>query len=131
MFTQKHTADGNVIPKARCTAKGYAQVEGIDYTESYSPVVSDVTVRTVFKLGLDRDYANVVYNVTAAFLNGKLEEDIYIELPLGFGCPAGTISKLNNAMYGLVQSASQWMKLKTQIMTSLVLDNAKWTHAYS
>jgi len=61
----------------------------------------------------------VVYDVTAAFLNGKLEEDIYIELPLGFGYPAGTIAKLNNAMYGLVQSARQWMKLKKQTMIQL------------
>jgi len=119
VFTEKNTADGNLIPKARCTAKGYAQVEGVDYTESYSPVVSDVTARTVFKIGLDRDYCNVVYDVTAAFLNGKLEEEIYIELPLGFGYPAGTIAKLNNAMYGLVQSARQWMKLKKETMVRL------------
>jgi len=85
VFTEKHDTLGNITPKVRCTAKGYAQVEGVDYTESYSPVVNDVTARTVFKIGLDRDYSHVVYDVTAAFLNGKLEEDLYIELPLGFG----------------------------------------------
>ena len=94
-----------MFAKSRCVAKGFTQIPGVDYMESFSPVLNDVTARTIFTIGLNRGYDFQVYDVNAAFLNGELEEEIYLELPEGFEYPAGTIVRLRKAMYGLVQAA--------------------------
>ena len=75
-----------------------------------------MTARTVFTIGLNKYYDFQVYDVNAAFLNGDLEEEIYLELPEGFDHPPGTIVQLCKAMYGLVQAARMWMKKKTKIL---------------
>ena len=118
-FKKKTTVDGKIEAKGRCVAKGYTQIEGLDYKEAVSPVVNEVTAREVFGVGLHRGYVNKVYDVDAAFLNGDLEEEIYLELTEGFGEPKGTIVRLNKAMYGLFQAARMWKKKKALLMKRL------------
>ena len=72
IFKQKTTTEGEVMPKARFVAKGYTQIEGLDYQEAFAPVVNEVTSRIVFGIGLKRQYSTKVYDVDAAFLNGDL-----------------------------------------------------------
>jgi len=79
IFKRKIDKDGNVFAKSRCVAKGFTQVPGVDYVESYAPVVNDVTARTVFTIGMNKGYDFQVYDVNAAFLNGELEEEIYLK----------------------------------------------------
>ena len=102
IFKRKTDKDGNLFAKSCCVAKGFTQIPGVDYVESYAPVINDVTARTVFTIGLNKGYDFQVYDVNAAFLNGDLEEEIYLELPEGFDHPPGTIVQLCKAMYGLV-----------------------------
>ena len=70
-------------------------------------------------MGLHKGYVNRVYDVDASFLNGNLEEEIYLELPESFDEPAGTIVRLNKEMYGLVQAARMWTKKKALLMKQL------------
>ena len=99
--------------------KGYNQIPGVDFTESFAPVVNDASMHIVLILMLAFGWDARVLDVETAFLEGKLDEDIYIEIPEGmaelFGLPDGVgvethVLKLNSSMYGLIQAACQFYK---------------------
>jgi hypothetical protein len=100
--------------KARFCVRGDRQVEGIDYTEKYSPVVSWSTVRMLMSLGLSRDLCSKQVDFSNAFVQAKLRDDehIYVATPKGFGSEGedGTemVLKLNRSLYGLVQAPLYW-----------------------
>ena len=78
----------NSFPKGRLVSKGYEQVPGVDYTETFSPVATDTSVRTVWAVSLyyqDKydDWTMEMVDVETAFLNADLDEEIYIEVPEG------------------------------------------------
>ncbi|GKB46938.1 ribonuclease H-like domain-containing protein [Tanacetum coccineum] len=115
LYKIKYKAFGQVDKyKARVVAKGFSQREGIDFDETFSPVVKmDMyTVICLFKslLFLMADPIILcLWKVNNAFLNGDLNEDIYMSLPLGFECSDKTkVCKLNKALYGLKQAPRQW-----------------------
>jgi len=97
--------------------KGFTQIRGVDYTEKFAPVVNDVTMRTLTVFGLKRGYVFKVYDVDVAFLQGRLNEEIYIRLPDGFE-HAGEIVRLNRSLYGLMQAARAWYMRKANLMTN-------------
>jgi hypothetical protein len=70
--------------KARLVAKGYSQMPGIDYTDIYSPVVKHTSIRALLGLVASNDYELEQLDVTTAFLNGELEEEIFMQQPEGF-----------------------------------------------
>ena len=90
--------------KARFVAKGYNQVEGLDYNELFSAVAHKDSIRVFLALvnyfNLECDQVDIV----AAFLNGDLEETIYMEAPEGSDIPANKVLRLRKSLYGLKQS---------------------------
>ena len=74
----------NVCYKARLVAKGYAQKEGVDYNEVFSPVVKHSYIRILLALVAQLDLEIVQMDVKTAFLHGDLEEEIYMSQPEGF-----------------------------------------------
>ena len=102
----KKKSDGRF--KARLVARGYTQVEGIDYFDVFAPVVSKNTLRLLLALAAVNDWDITHLDVETAFLYGDLEEDIYMEAPAGSYFPKGSILRLRKSLYGLKQAPRQW-----------------------
>ena len=84
----KYKADGSVERyKARLVAKGYAQKYGIDYNETFSPVVRFSSIRTLLAFALQNSMYVHQMDVVTAFLNGELDEEIFMEQPEGYVVP--------------------------------------------
>ena len=85
VFKVKTNADGTTERfKARLVAQGYTQREGLDYDETFSPVVRSESVRSVISLACKEGLKLHQMDVTTAFLNGELDQEIYMRQPKGF-----------------------------------------------
>ncbi|KAM2680165.1 hypothetical protein EV2_011992 [Malus domestica] len=112
VYAKKEDADekSNVRFKARLVAKGYAQKEGIDYNEIFSPVVKHSSIRIMLALVAQYDLELVQLDVKTAFLHGDLNEEIYMCQPDGYIVKGkeNLFCKLKKSLYGLKQSPRQW-----------------------
>ncbi|KAE8730408.1 BTB/POZ domain-containing protein NPY2 [Hibiscus syriacus] len=102
--------NNNICYKARLVAKGYAQTEGVDYNEVFSPVVKHSSIRILLALVAQLDLELVQMDVKTAFLHGDLDEEIYMTQPDGFKVAEKEemVCKLEKSLYGLKQSPRQW-----------------------
>ena len=108
VFKVKVAADGSVTRhKARLVAQGFSQKPGLDYDETFSPVVRSETVRTVFAICAQEGLLMHQMDVATAFLNGNLEEDVFMEQPEGYR-ENNLVCKLKRSLYGLKQSPRCW-----------------------
>lgn len=111
IFKRKIGADGKVETyKARLVAKGYSQREGLDYHETFSPVVMLKSIRTLLAIAAYYDYEIWQMDVKTAFLNGFIDEEIYMQQPEGFVSDSQKhkVCKLQRSIYGLKQASRSW-----------------------
>ena len=104
--------------KARLVAQGFSQKFGLDYDETFCPVVRGESVRAVIALAAERGLMLHQLDVTTAFLNGTLEEEVYMKQPEGFVVDGkeDMVCKLHKSIYGLKQSPRCWnMALDTHL----------------
>eukprot|EP00253_Pinus_taeda_P026120 PITA_26120 len=111
IFKNNLNENGEVIRnKARLVCKGYAQQEGIDFEEPFAPVARLEAIRMFLAISSFQKFKVYQMDVKSAFLNGDLEEEVYIEYPEGFilGNDAKLVCKLKKALYGLKQAPRAW-----------------------
>jgi hypothetical protein len=100
-FKRKRYPDGSIRKlKARICARGFEQIEGIDYFETYAPVVQWMTVRVILIMTILLHLENKQIDYTAAFLQAPIDHDVYVEMPKLFAVD-GKVWKLQRAIYGL------------------------------
>ncbi|RVW78512.1 Retrovirus-related Pol polyprotein from transposon TNT 1-94 [Vitis vinifera] len=111
VFRRKYHTDGMIQTfKARLVAKGFKQREGIDYFDTYAPVARTTSIRILFALASIHNLFVHQMDVKTAFLNGDLNEEVYMEQPEGFVLLGNEnkVCKLVKSLYGLKQAPKQW-----------------------
>lgn len=111
-YALKRDSTGKIVRhKARLVVKGFHQREGIDFDEVYAPVSKHATVRFMLSHAAAEDCELHQLDIKTAFLNGDLEEDVYVQQPPGFHQgDSNMVCHLKKALYGLRQAPRQWHK---------------------
>jgi transposase InsO family protein len=111
VFKNKMNEQGQIVRnKARLVCKGYAQVEGQDFDETFAPVARLEAIRMFLAYACHKNFKVYQMDVKSTFLNGDLEEDVYVEQPEGFSLTDNPdyVCKLKKALYGLKQAPRAW-----------------------
>jgi hypothetical protein len=109
VFKTKRDNDGNVVRhKARLVAKGFVQRFGIDYEETFAPVVRYTSIRFLIALAVKKGMHIHQMDAVTAFLQGEIDKEIFIKQPEGFEDGSNRVCRLKKAIYGLKQSSRMW-----------------------
>lgn len=121
VYKSKEGSKGEIVYKARLVAQGFLQRHGMDYDETFAPVVRQTTLRTLLAVAGHRKMHVLHLDAKTAFLNSELEETVYMRQPMGFVKEGKEhqVCELKKAIYGLKQSARSW----NQTISNLLLGN--------
>ena len=132
VFAIMFNPDGSVAKlKARLVAKGYAQTYGVGYFDTFSPIDKLTSVRLFISLVASYDWNLHQLDIKNVFLHGDLQEEVYMEQPLGF-VPQGEIGKvcrLWESVYGLKQSLRAWFGKFSQAVETFDMQKSKSNHS--
>ncbi|KXJ80258.1 hypothetical protein RP20_CCG025870 [Aedes albopictus] len=121
VFKLKRNEAGEAVKhKARIVAQGYTQTFGIDYSEVFAPVTRQTTLRAMLAVAGKKGLLLKQYDVKTAYLNGTIDEELYMRQPPGFQtAESDMVCKLQKSIYGLKQSARCWNKALHSVLIEL------------
>ena len=120
MYTWKVDEHGWVVKaKSRLVARGFKQLEGVDFSETFAPTVSSSCVRLLSAIACECDLDLCHFDVDQAFVQSDLEEDVFLRLPKGCGDLSGKVVRLNKSLYGLKQASRTCHAYLTTCLKSL------------
>lgn len=126
VYKLKTDTNGNIQKfRARLVAKGFSQREGIDFNETFSPVVRFDSIRILLTVIVQENLVLKQFDVKTAFLNGDIEEVIYMKQPTGFNDGTTRVCKLLKSLYGLRQSSRCWNQRIKVFLTNYGLKQSK------
>ena len=119
IFKLKTLPDGASKHKARLVARGFSQVEGVDFTETFAPVIRFQSLRMLLAIANAEDMLVHQMDVKTAFLYGDIDAEIFMDFPEGMeGAEDGKVCRLNKSLYGLKQSPRCWNQKLDDFLTS-------------
>lgn len=132
VYKLKRDTNGEIIKhKARLVAKGYVQKQGVDYDEVFAPVTRLETVRLLLALAAKNGWEVHHLDVKSAFLNGELQETVYVTQPEGFvkKNKEHLVYRLTKALYGLRQAPRAWYARLSKYLEKLGFTKCPYEHA--
>jgi hypothetical protein len=127
-YKAKRDKEGNVVIfKARFVAKGFKQQHGIDYTETFAPVVRYDSLRSILALAASRDLHLLQIDVQTAFLYGEIDQELFIHQPEGYVTEDSEnyVCRLNKGLYGLKQASRLWNKKIHRSLVNLLFTQSE------
>ena len=126
LYKRKIGQDGKVEKyKCRLVAQGFWQVEGVHYTEKYSPTPATASIRVLLARAAAKDGALRHFHAKQTFFKADIDEEIYVEIPEVFQEFPGAVGRLNETIYGLVQAGRYWNNKFCDDMTAIGFEQAK------
>jgi hypothetical protein len=122
VYKLKQKSEGSIERyKAHLVVKGFEQQGGIDYIETFSPVIKPATIRLVLALAVHYNWTLHQLDVSNAFLHGFLEEEVFMEQPQGFvdSSKPDYVCKLHKSLYGLKQAPRAWFHRLSNVLLDL------------
>jgi len=122
VYKIKRRSDGSIERyKAHLVTRGFTKQEGLDYSETFSPVIKQATVRLVFFIAVSCGWKIHQLDIHNAFLNGVLDEEVYMKQPPGFVDSAlpSHVCRLHKSLYGLKQALRAWYTRLNDFLLSI------------
>ena len=132
IFAVKVNPDGSVARlKALLVAKGYTQTYRVDYSDTFSPIAKMTYVQLFISLVATHNWDLHQLDIKNVFLHGDLQEEVYIEQPLGFVAQReiGKVCRLRKSLYGLKQSPRAWFGNVNQAIKKFGMQKSKFDHS--
>jgi len=109
VFSVKRDGEGRIVKlKARLVVRGFEQSHGVDFFQTFAPVARLESIRTLLAVGAATKRKMVRFDISTAFLNGVIGEEVFIEPPQGYQIDSGSCLRLRKALYGLKQAPRAW-----------------------
>jgi hypothetical protein len=118
----------NGVFRARFVACGYSQVPGVDFNESFAPALNDVSFRLMLISKLIWDMTSTVVDIETAFLHGRLDKEIYMDVPMALSIGSNKKLLLRKTIYGLVQRARKFYEKLIDILKVIGFEESKSDH---